>query len=159
SSSTRGVHARAARRRASARRPACDHVDEPAEDHAAASSVGQAARTLAAGARRGNRVRLSRGTDKLRSATNIHERGGMMRGRLRAAALAAACFATLGAACSIALGGAQAQPSQPQVQLDFYSAQVSASQYADLLAEGYDVSAARDVGDRKSIDLVLSPEQ
>src|SRR5262245_38378760 len=86
-------------------------------------------------------------------------RGGMMRGRLRAAALTSACLITLGAACSFALGGAQAQQSQPQVQLDFYSAQVSASQYADLLAEGYDVSAARDVGDRKSVDLVLSPEQ
>src|SRR5262249_16712671 len=86
-------------------------------------------------------------------------RGGMMRGRLRAAALSAACLITLGAACSIALGGAQAQQSQPQVQLDFYSAQVSASPYADLLAEGYDGRRARGVGDRKSVDLVLSPEQ
>ena len=74
-----------------------------------------------------------------------------MRGRLGAVALVAAC--------SIALAGAQAQAAQPRLQLDFYSAQVTAEQYSKLLAKGYDVTAAHDVAGGKQVDLVLSPQQ
>jgi hypothetical protein len=75
-----------------------------------------------------------------------------MRRRWRAAAL--------GVACSIALGiGAQAQAARSHLRLDFYSATVSAAQYSDLLAKGYDVAAAHEVAGGTRVDLVLSPGQ
>jgi len=82
-----------------------------------------------------------------------------MRGRRRAVALSAACLIALSAACLIELGGAQAQATQPQLRLDFYSAQVSSAQYSDLLAKGYDITAAHDLAAGKRVDLVLSPQQ
>src|SRR5262245_45471191 len=107
------------------------------------------------------RVSASRGMDRHpggRAEVSTNE-GETMRGRFRAAALGAACLVALGAMCLIELGGAQAQATQPQLRLDFYSAQVSAAQYSDLLAKGYDVTAAHDLATGKRVDLVLSPQQ
>src|SRR5262249_28445337 len=107
------------------------------------------------------RVSASRGMDRHpggRAEVSTNE-GETMRGRFRAAALGAACLVALGAMCLIELGGAQAQATQPLLRLDFYSAQVSAAQYSDLLPKGYDAPAAHDLATGKRVDLVLSPEQ
>jgi hypothetical protein len=75
-----------------------------------------------------------------------------MRHRFRAAALA-----TVAAAALLAVG--QAGAAKSRVSLDFYTAHVSSSQYADLLDKGVDVTAATPLRSGVQLDLVLSASE
>ena len=83
-----------------------------------------------------------------------------MRRSFRAAALlVVASVVALGAVTQATAGQPKLPKPGPGLQLDFYSAVVSAGQYRDMLAKGLDIAAAEQEFGGMRVSLVLTPAQ